>query len=303
MVYTVKEIDDNWMDPDFKFFVNRGAPKKCMEFLMQNKNMKDEYLGACLDYIRWGGQETVMYELGTKGIINFIQQWMNLNENNLIWNEKAHSKNFSLSYIKLDKCPRDENHNRTIKDLSGRVRCAHKSEKGLKPSFVRSFNYFDKNSQVCVVNYWEDEPTDNLPDCAWDENTGKLLEDYEKEWEKYEEQMKKFKEEKPTFIFEDICYSILSDEKVVLSLEEVLDRLNLEPRTKTVYCRDRFSLCKRVDELKKSDKEAYKLTRRCPGHEEENNQTIHPFSGWKLTWYVQKWYEQFVDKQVLVFKK
>ena len=82
------EIFDNRMKPDFKFFINREGIKERMNFLMQEEMMNDEFLGACLDYIRWGGQTTVMYELGTKGLVNFIQHWMNLNQSNLIWNDE-----------------------------------------------------------------------------------------------------------------------------------------------------------------------------------------------------------------------
>lgn len=300
MVYTYTQISNREMDSDFKFFVNRGSPKKCMEFLMQGKDMKNEYLGACLDYMRWGGQETVMSELGTKGMINFIRQWMNLNKTNLIWNEKTPPKNLTLPYIKHNKCPIFGKHKGTINDLGGKVRCAHKSEKKFKPSFIGSFSYFDKERQMQIVNYSENEPRDNLPDCAWDENTGKLLDSYKNEWEAHQKQMEKFENENPTFIIDNYCYAILSDEKTILSLEKVLDRLNLQPRTKTVYCSG-FE-CKRIDEIPKNERELYE-GERCGGHKEENDITIHPFSGWKLAWYVQKWYEQVLDGKSPVFEK
>lgn len=298
MVYTSVQIVDNCMDPDFKFFINRKGNR--MEFLLENDNLKGEYLGSCLDYIRWGGQETVMYELGTKGMINFIQQWIDLNKTNLIWNEKTPPKNFTLPYIKHDKCPRDEKHKRTIRDLGGRVRCAHKSEKKFKPSFIRSFSYFDKDRQIQIVDYSEDKPRDNLPDCAWDENTGKLLNDYKDDWKAYQEQMEKFEQEKSTLIINDFCYSILSDEKVILPLEKVLDRLNLQPRTKTVYCSGHK--CKRIDEISKNEREFYEGCM-CMGHKEENNITIHPFSGWTLASYIQKWHEQVPDGKSPIFEK
>ncbi len=110
-----------WMDPDFKFFINReGSIKERMAFLMQDNNLKGEYLGACLDYIRWGGPDTVMYELGTLGLINFIQSWMDLNKNDLIWADKKPPEKFSLSYIKHDKCPRNEEHKALVKDFGKR---------------------------------------------------------------------------------------------------------------------------------------------------------------------------------------
>ena len=66
--YNPAKISERWLDPNFKFFVNR---KESREEYLLNNNLKDEYLGACLDYIRWGGETTVMYEKGTKQIICF----------------------------------------------------------------------------------------------------------------------------------------------------------------------------------------------------------------------------------------
>jgi len=294
MVYTSIEIFDNRMKPNFKFFINREGIKERMNFLMQEEMMNDEFLGACLDYIRWGGQTTVMYELGTKGLVNFIQHWMNLNQDNLLWNDESPSENFRLPYIKHDKCPRDEKHKGTIRDLAGKVRCIHNSEKRLKPSFVRSFSYFDKDRQVHVEDYWEDVPRDTLPDDTWDENTGELLDFYKEDLEKYQEQMEKFEEEEPTFIVKDFCYAILSDESTILSLEEVLNRLNLEPRMKTVYCSGNG--CKRLEEFTKDERWLYEGGM-CRRHTEENDRTIHPFDGWELAWYVQKWHENLLHRQ------
>ncbi len=301
MAYTSMEIFDNWSDPNFKFFVNReGGIKERMDFLMKDRRVEDEYLGACLDYIRWGGQTTVMYGLETKGLINFVQHWMDLNQDNLIWGDKEHSKDFTLPYIKHNKCPRDEKHKGTIKDLAGRVRCIHKSEKRLKLSFIENYKIFDEHSQMDKTNYFEIEPRDTLPDDAWDENTGELLNFYKEEWKEYQEQMEKFEEEKPTVIVKDFCYAILSDENVIFSLEEVLDRLNLELRMRTVYCSG--IECKRLDEIPEDEKWLYEHGM-CMGHEEENDKTIHPFDGWTLALYVQKWYEQVLNGRVPVWKK
>ena len=82
----VREIVDNWTDKKFKFFINReGAIKGREKYLLKNNRLKNEYLGACLNYIRWGGSTTVMYEKNTLGMIEFILEWMKQNKNNLIW--------------------------------------------------------------------------------------------------------------------------------------------------------------------------------------------------------------------------
>ena len=277
MPYTPIQIIDKWLEPDFKFFINReGSIKDMMRFLMKGNNMKDEYLGACLDYIRWGGQTTVMYELGATGLINFIQHWMRLNKDNLIWSDKDPSEKFKLPYINHGECPRDEKHKGLIKDLGGRIRCSHKSKKELKPSFVDSYTTFDELSDMKITEFYELESMG--PSQDEDGNN-----------------------EKPTFVVNDVCYAILSDENSILSLEKVLDRLNFEPKYKTVYCSDHYDLgpCKRLDKLDDWEKDlAF-----CPGHSEENNVTVHPFCGWTLAWYVQKWYKQTPNGQAPVFEK
>lgn len=295
MPYTPIQIVDKWLEPDFKFFINReGSIKERISFLMQNNNMKDEYLGACLDYIRWGGQTTVMYELGATGLISFIQHWMKLNKDNLIWSDEDPQKNFKLPYINYDKCPRDEKHKGLIKDLDGRIRCSHKSKKELKPSFVDSYTTFDELSDMKVTEFYESGP--HIP--PEDEDGSFLCDD--KEIKQYEKEMDNFNNEEPNFVVNDVCYAILSDENSILSLEEVLDRLNLELKTRVVYCRGGYSSrCNRLEELDERQREfAF-----CPGHAEENNYTVHPFSGWTLAWYVQKWYEQTPNGQAPVFEK
>ncbi|MDD5191665.1 MAG: hypothetical protein PHH54_01905 [Candidatus Nanoarchaeia archaeon] len=292
MPHTASQIFKKWMEPDFKFFVNReGSIEERMKFLMQNNNMKGEYLGACLDYIRWGGQTTVMYELGTTGLIDFIQYWMRENKDNLIWADKAPSERFALPYIKHDKCPRNGEHKGLVRDLGGRIRCSHKSKKELKPSFVHSYTTFDEFSDMKITESFQSEPI--AP--SYDEDGSFPCDN--KELEAYGKEMDKFYHEEPSFVVEDICYAILSDENSVLSLERILDRLNLELKYRTVYCGSRYAFgpCKRLNE---SDEQ-----RNCPGHTEENKITVHTFDGWTLARYVQKWYEQVDNGQASVFEK
>ena len=229
-------------------------------------------------FYKVGSPTTVRYELGTTGLINFIQHWIKLNKDNLIWADKEPSKDFTLPYIKHDKCPRNKEHKGLIKDLAGRVRYAHRSEEKLKPSFITSYKTFDKLSNMDVIECYEQEPIDP--------SYGEMME---------------FNNEEP-IIIPDVCYAILSDEKSILSLETVLDRLNLEPRMKTVYCHE-IGPCERLDELSDWARECSETTTICPGHLEENNMTVHGFSGWTLAWYVQKWYEQVSDGKARVFER
>ncbi len=179
-----------------------------------------------------------------------------------------------------------------VKDFGERIRCAHKSKKQFKPSFVQSYTRFDELSDMKIREYYESEPT-----CPPYDEDGNFLCDDE-EVKKYERETDKFKNEKPSFVVKDICYAILSDEKTTLSLEKILDRLNLKSRHKVVYCSE-YGSCQRLDELKEWER-GYHF---CQGHIEENDETVHSFSGWTLAWYVQKWYEQVPDGKAPVFEK
>lgn len=227
MPHAPSEIIERWMDPNFKFFINREEDR--LKFLSKDGMLKDEYLGACLDYIRWGSEATVMYELGTSGMIKFIQKWMGQNKENLIWHSKPLTENILLPYIHQESCTKDKSHKGIIKDHSGLTRCSNNS-----------------------------------------------------------------------------CYSLVSERGSVLSLEKILDRLNLEPRTKIEFCPSNIYVvgvpCKRVKELSENERTIYETSGSCPGHLEEGK-TVHPFSGWTLAHYVQKWYEQMDDGKAPIFSK
>jgi len=217
MAYTSSEIFKRWLEPDFKFFINKkGSIAQRQQFLLEEDRMKGEYLGACLDYVRWGSSDSVMYEMDTKGMIEFINTWMDLNQSNLLWHEKDLPTDFDLPRINRERCSVGR-HSVTGKDRGGRLRCMERE-----------------------------------------------------------------------------CYSILSDEGVILPLEEVLDRLNLS--NSFVYCFDSSSnSCSRLEEVPERDRELYKNS--CLGHRAK--ETIHSFDGWTLAWYVQKWHGQ--DARAPVF--
>ena len=112
-------------------------PSERAKFLMTDDNMKGKYLGACLENSRWGSQTTVMYEMDIKGLIGFIQHWMQQNPENftMLWQKKEReemNQALELPYTQHETCPTNESHKRVVTDLAGRVRCAYKSEqKGL----------------------------------------------------------------------------------------------------------------------------------------------------------------------------
>lgn len=296
------------------------SPREQAEFLLEGKNMKGQYLGACLDSCRWGSYSTIMYEMNINDMISFIQNWMEQNKRKFpkiweknfteLWHEKEIGdldKRFELSYVHHEVCPRDKNHKDTIKDLGGRLRCYNFSKKKLKPSYIESYDSFDELSQTKQRHFYEKEPMDPIPDedYAYDESRNFL---YEEELKDYQEELEEFKNENPTFEVIDNCYAILSEKGRILPLETILKRLNLRPAYETFYCKYNSNdiipgVCKRLNELDDIDRENYEFTERCPGHIRTHNYIEFPFGGWTLALYVQKWYEQSPDGKAPFFEK
>jgi len=279
---------------------NISGPQGRAIWLQENDRMKGKYLGACLDGIRWGGETTVMYEMGTRQMIGFIQEWMNQNKGSLLWHEKQPPKNFSLPYTDLKECPSDSSHERTVKDMGGRIRCAHQSIIELKPSFVDAYRTFDERAQAERISFIEETPI--APGGGPDEDEEDKQ--YDKDYKKYEKQLAKFENEDPVFIATDLCYAVLSDKGDILSLEEILNRLNLNRATYTVYCTKKGLT---------HDFHSYDIVRcklgewdndmECLGHTVYTNNTVHDFDGWYLAWHVQRWHEQLPDGKAPVLGK
>ena len=84
----------------------KKLPKEQTEHLMKNQNMKGLYLGACLDSCRWGSATTVMYEMSERGLVEFIQNWMQQNKENFtqLFHENRSSEICSLPHINDTKC-------------------------------------------------------------------------------------------------------------------------------------------------------------------------------------------------------
>ncbi len=281
MPYTSNEIWDKRNELDFKFNnLNWNGTKSAIKHLMKDEIIKGEYLGACLDHVRWGGQTTVMYAVNTFELMDFIQHWINLNKDNLIWNNKPLPEKFSLPYINHEFCPNNKEHKGTIMDLGGRLRCANISKQILYGE-IYSYNFFDKESNMFKTGY--------------SEKNSEV--DFEEITETNDEILNQKKHQ-----IDDICYAILSDKGNILSLEKVLNRLNLLPRYNRVYCYN-FNNCKKKNGLSKEDKEFYGELNLCPGHQVENNEVVHPFDGWTFARYIQKWYEQVPDGKAPVFEK
>ena len=78
----------------------------------------------------------------------------------------------------------------------------------------------------------------------------------------------------------------------------ILQRLNLAPRTRVVYCGRGFPVsgpCKRLEEVEDDLRDFYEKNGECPGHEEPFGKVVFPFDGWDLAYYLQRWKEQVPD--------
>jgi hypothetical protein len=263
-------------------------PKDKMSWLMQDGNMRGEYLGACLDSCRWGSMSTVMWDTNIRGLMGFIQNWREQNsDDESLYHERSIQEiweKFELPHIHHQTCPRDKNHTGTITDLSGVVRCAHIERKKLRPSFIKTYEEgYDRFSRMDRLEIFEESPL----------NPG--IHASEHETDIYHKQRELWESEEQSEVVTNPCYAMISDMKLILPFETVLRRMNLMPEYKTVYCASiEFPSvpinCRRLEELSEADRKIASM--HCPGHVEETNKVIFPFDGWEMAHYLLKWKKQ-----------
>ena len=269
------------------------VPKQQAEYLVKSGNMNGEYLGACLESIRWGSQTTVMYEFSVRDLVFFIGTWMAHNPDN--FERLFHLKNneAELPHIVHEQCPAEEAHIKTIRDRAGRLRCAESIIKKFKPSYVISYNVLEEPANSDRVKFYHDEPRiPSTPDCDLDdpdeiEEAKKVAIEAEKEMLEYDRKLRAFEAEEATLEVLDPCYAIIDERNMALPLETIIQRLNLNPESFNVYCGDILA-CKEEDKLPKH----MQGTGHCWGHKKTFNETVFPFSGWYLAALVEKWWEQ-----------
>jgi hypothetical protein len=282
-------------------------PEEYAKYLMQDGNMRGKYLGACLDASRWGAPTTVMYRMDIKGMIEFIQEWFRQNQGNeaALFHEKPIDvlyKRFELPRINHDKCPAGKDHTGTVLDRRGNLRCAHQSVKRIRPSFIsEGWVYLDKENGVKRVEYSEERPFCPISDEFLEEveaGEATLSDEDRQRYDQWVADTRRFEEEEPEPAVTQICYAIISEGKRVLSLEEIIRRLNLEPEFVRVFCNklpggNIFRIgCtpERIAAMSPEERESYHGT--CLGHEEPNDKVVFDFDGWDLAYYVQRCWEQ-----------
>lgn len=308
--------------------------KNQAEYLLDN-HMRGVYLGLALDSCRWGSPVTVMWEMDVKGMISFIQNWMQQNEGHV--KELLHERKLEELYTKFDLPYLDKEckgHKRKI-EINGRVYCG---EYGIKEMNLKELIFSeDPYVQIKLSDFYHKNPTlftllkrtyetdvsfecdsSCKADCESDHGYHTEIineqldwhsrkvepedifgDDFEIEfneqlgyyWEQiYEEELAKLKEEVPTIAIEP-CKGLISDKGKTLSLETILNRLNIHTEEMNYYCRDDSNYC-----LKKKEDPV------CFGHTEKTNRTVFTCDGWDVAFYVQKWMEQIPDDKAPIFE-
>jgi hypothetical protein len=252
-------------------------PSQETEYLMQDGNMKDRYLGQCLDSCRWGSLETVLYEMNAFQMVGFIKNWVKQNRDSLKFHFEKVPPDLELPYIKREKCPRNSDHRLKNKGLDGTVRCIDEDVKKFRRGSFESEIYYDSLSQSRRKEYHKVNPVSykNLRNEGYEK-------DFIDKIKKSSVLRKTFGiEPKGTVILKERCGAILSDKESVIPLVEIIDRLDVFPGS-MYYCRGK---------CKDPFLNEFELDRACFGHK-VNDHLEFPFDGWHLSWIVEKWYEQ-----------
>jgi hypothetical protein len=232
------------------------------EYLKKGGHMKGRFLGQCLNSCRWGSPYNIMYEMNPLEMTEFVKNWMEQNKENLMFHYKELPKGFELPHVNLDACPIDSTHKLRSIGLDGTLRCINEEPKTFKEGYYSVFKKFDPRSGSVRTTYMK-----NLP-----------LHGDKESWDDYR------KETRKVGVIER-CGAIISDKGTVLSLADVIDRLNVYPGEYLEFCRGK-ECAEAFGELE--------ISRKCFGHTVIDH-CVFPFDGWRLARYVQKWYEQSPD--------
>lgn len=317
---------------------NNRLPKNQAEYLLQGNNMHGLVLGQALDSCRWGSMQTCMWEMDVRGMISFIQIWMEQNKNlRKKITDGLHERKLEKLYTKFElphldkKCV--EEHKKKL-EFKGITYCGEYATKELDLTEIitsedpytelKLKDFFDKNPTLTNLlrkTYEESESIECDSKCKEDCESdhgyiivrvkdrfdwhtrrkpgGDYTLDFEFEldeelgpyWEQiYNEEIKKLKEQFPTTEITP-CRGILSDKGKTLSLETILNRLNINPVLEKTYCKDNLHGC-----------DVYKEEYHCNGHNHKTNKIEFTCDGWDIAFYVQRWMEQVPKGEAPIFE-
>ena len=185
--------------------------KEKVDYLMKG-HMKEVYLSGCFKAISYG---PTTYHLSVNEFLMFINKWVKQNKyfGALLAAEQGYAELPKLEYA---SCPRDKEHKHTVKDLAGRIRCAHFNDFQLKQGETSTYKNYDNYSEMDEIQYV----------------------------------VQNWSEKKPTTMVHDVCYAIISEKDYKLSLEKIIRRLNKASETKRVYCGNGTTQQKCIEEKK-----------------------------------------------------
>ena len=272
-------------DPNHPFYkpILKLDPSKRTQFFTANncQNMTYVSLGEALDFISAGASMNAVYwNEDIKGLTNFVKSWMDVQkprlthervqiknsnawttrlvktEYNYNWNRFDQDFDEDLPWVNFAHCPRDSSHKDILKN-GNIIRCAHVDHLYTKPSFTEEQGpYNDDLSGFMRPDFIEIEPRlhDGLPEPEDDKDREEILIAYSSTVRENKARLEKFNSEKPELII-DPCYALISDKGSLLSLETVLNRVNVNKNLSG------------------------------PG-------SLFPFTGFTIASYVKTWYNQ-----------
>ncbi|MDP4012874.1 MAG: hypothetical protein Q8R00_04695 [Candidatus Nanoarchaeia archaeon] len=234
-----------------------SLPKERQKYLLEGKTMQGQYLSECLESCRWGSQTTCMWEMTIPQLVDFIDKWKKLNDDNIEnrFNQSKLTYKIELPHIDQKEC---HNHNnKGTKYLDGTIRCTYVYFLENR-SFFEQLKAKDPYTQTQVQDFIEQNPI--LKDLLV-----KTKEGYIKVYRLSCEENEILKELAAEFQYKVPnmtklgyqCKEIISDKALSLSLETIITRLKLPPSAPWNYKNSEF-----------------------------------PFGGITLAGYVEKWIDQ-----------
>lgn len=232
--------------PYYEKFKSMNVEEVTDFFIENPRSMSHVSLGEFLDFNSFGGGNFVVWRMDNKDLVGITNKWIRSQipkkewekipvqgfsntyryeevsrEYDYLWNRFHSAFEEELPFIDRESCPVEETHERTIRDFSGRLRCAHLNIERYKPGFVKTF----QNGSGRRISFLEEEPMEPFIDERVLEELGSDV--YDEELEAYRREMIRFEGEERSLEVHDFCYSVISDVGNYLPLESVFKRLDV----------------------------------------------------------------------------
>lgn len=312
------------------------VPKEQAKYLLDN-HMQNVYLGLALDSCRWGSPVTVLWDMDVRGMISFIQNWMQQNEGHV--KELLHERKLEEIYTKFELPYLDkecEGHKRKL-EINGRVYCGEYEvkEMNLKEIIfsedpyvqIKLKDFFHKNPTLftllkrtheeyvsyecdssCKVDCESDhggdfkeisEPFDWFSRRFIPEDSSGYLEDLEID---FNEQLgyywEQVYEKELAKLKEEVPTTAIEPCKGLISDKGKILSLETILSRLNIHPEERYYYCQTgYNDCLKNKKDPV-----CFGHTEKTNKTVFTCDGWDIAFYVQNWMEQVPDGKAPLFE-